>query len=292
MDAVIAYVDGNDPLWRQDYALAVGGQALTKRYRDWGTLPFLMRGIARHLPFVDRVFLVVSRESQVPDWVNREQVRVVLHADIIPDGFLPTFNSTTIEMFLHRIPGLSERFLYFNDDIFPLMDMAETDFFPDGRPATGFVRHWLAGDLYKQQSRSAYRLARAALGLPASRSFLRVQHTCSPMLRSVNEEAFARISEQLPALLTPLREARNPNQYFYLDYALLSGRATDRRLSNRHLSLAAMTQERLTKAIVSPDRQLICINDVEMPLARFLSLRAAMVAAFSAHFPEPSVYER
>ena len=292
MDAVIAYVNGADPLWEQDYRATIGQPALAKRYRDWGTLPFLLRGIERHLPFVDRVFLVVSRESQVPAWADRNHLHIVLHADIIPADYLPTFNSTTLELFLHRIPGLSERFLYFNDDMFPVMDASESDFFPDGRPAIGFSRHLLARGLYKRQTKNADRLARQALGLRPGLIFLRPQHTCSPMLRSVCKEAFARVSAQLPALLTSLRDVRNVNQYLFLDYALLSGRGLARKLSNRHVSMAATTPDRLAKAIVSPNRKLVCINDVEMPPERYEALRAAMLAAFSEHFPSKSVYER
>ncbi|MBR0111947.1 MAG: hypothetical protein IJM00_06875, partial [Bacteroidales bacterium] len=117
MDAVITYVNGNDPLWRQDYASVVGGTALTKRYRDFGTLQYLLRGIAKHMPFIRNVYLVVARESQVPAWIDPAQVHVVLHRDILPAAALPTFNSTAIEMFLHRIPGLDEEYLYFNDDM-------------------------------------------------------------------------------------------------------------------------------------------------------------------------------
>lgn len=292
MDAVIAYVNGADPLWQQDYLAAIHQPALTKRYRDWGTLPFLLRGIERHLPFVDRVFLVVSRESQVPDWVDRNRLQVVLHADIIPAAYLPTFTSTTIELFLHRIPGLSERFLYFNDDMFPVRDVTEADFFPGGRPAIGFSRHLWAGNLYKRQTRNADRMARSALGLRPGIFFLRPQHSCSPMLRSVSAEAFRRLEPQLLATITPLRDARNVNQYLFLDYTLLSGRGMARRFSNQHISLAATTPGKLAEAIVSPARAMICINDVEMPPQRFRVLRAAMLAAFSEHFPTKSVYER
>jgi hypothetical protein len=292
MDAVIAYVDGADLLWQQDYLAAVREPALTKRYRDWGTLPFLLRGIERHLPFVDRVFLVVSRESQVPAWADCSRLQVVLHADIIPAVYLPTFTSTTIELFLYRIPGLSERFLYFNDDMFPVRDAVEADFFPDGRPAMGFSRHLWAGNLYKRQTRNADRLARAALGLRPGFFFLRPQHTCSPMLRSVSEEVFRRLESPLRETITPLRDERNVNQYLFLDYALLSGRGVTRRISNQHISMAAITPERLKKAIVSPSRTMVCINDVEMSPERYETLRAAMLAAFSEHFPTKSVYER
>ena len=292
MDAVITYVNGQDPLWQQDFLRAAGHTAPAKRYRDWGTLPYLLRGLERHLPFLENVFLVVSRESQVPAWVNRETVRVVLHADILPAERLPTFNSTTIELCLHRIAGLSERFLYFNDDFFPVMDIAPEDFFPEGRPAIGFSRHLLARGLYKQQTRNACAFARRALGLPARRWFLRPQHTVSPMLRSVCEELFAREAPRLLATATPLRAACNLNQYVYLDYALLSGRGLSRRLSNRHLSLATATPAQLAAAIVAPSRKLVCINDVEMSPARYALLHEALHTAFAHRFPEQSRYEQ
>lgn len=292
MDAVITYVDGNDPLWQQDYRTVTRQPALSKRYRDWGTLPFLLRGIQRHMPFIERVFLVVARESQVPAWVDRTRLHVVLHADIIPAAFLPTFNSTTIEMFLHRIPGLAEEYLYFNDDMFPVKDAVPADFFPEGIPTIGFSRHLLAGNLYKQQTRRSDHLARAALGLRSGLFFLRPQHTCSPMLRSACEKAFAQVASQILASLTPLRAPQNPNQYLFLDYLYLSGQARARRIANRHLSLASATSAGLAEAIVSPGQQLVCINDVEMSESRFQTLRTAMLEAFAAHFPEKSVYER
>ena len=112
------------------------------------------------------------------------------------------------------------------------------------------------------------------------------------MLRSVSEEAFRRLEPQLLATITPLRDVRNVNQYLFLDYTLLSGRGMARRISNQHISLAAVTPEQLAKAIVSPVRTMICINDVEMPPQRYQALRTAMLAAFSEHFPSKSVYER
>ena len=129
MDAVITYVDGLDPIWQAEYASAVGGEILAKRYRDWGTLRYLLRGIEKHIPSVENVYLLVSGISQVPAWIDKDQVRVVLHKEIIPEVFLPTFNSTTIEMFMHRIPGLDEQFIYFNDDMFPVLDCSPEDFF-------------------------------------------------------------------------------------------------------------------------------------------------------------------
>ena len=69
-----------------------------------------------------------------PSWLNvaNEKIVVVKHEDFIPKEYLPTFNSHTIELNLHRIKGLSEYFIYFNDDTFILDKLQEKDFFKNG----------------------------------------------------------------------------------------------------------------------------------------------------------------
>jgi len=291
MDAVITFVDGSDPLWREDFRRMLDVPVLEKRYRDWGLLRFLFRGIEMHLPFVRKVFLVVARDSQVPAWVDREQVNVVLHGQIIPPEYLPTFNSCTIEMFLHRIPGLDERYLYFNDDMFPMTDCTEEDFFPEGHPAMGFARcHW-DRSLFKRQCLNSDRLARRAAGVEAGKGFLRPEHICSPMLRSACETAFAAVEPEINGSLSPLREMKNVNQYFFLDYMLFSGIALDRRIPKRHFSLAAASANRICSFLEQPDRKMVCINDVKMSTERFQAVRRKILLAFERHFPQRSRFE-
>ena len=110
MDIVITYVDGNDPVWKQDYEKYTNVPVMEKRFRDWGTLKYLLRGIEVNMPFIRNVYLVVSHDSQVPQWADRANLKIVLHKDIIPAEYLPTFNSTTIEMFL-QAPHLREIWL-------------------------------------------------------------------------------------------------------------------------------------------------------------------------------------
>ena len=188
MDAVITYVNGLDPLWQDEYASVVGGEILQKRFRDWGNQPYLLRGIRRHMPYINNVYLVVSGERQVPEWVKDSDMKVVLHRDIIPAEYLPTFNCNTIELFLHRIPGIDEQFLNFNDDMFPVRDSKAEDFFRDGKPVTGFSRNLVAGNLFKKMARNTDRKVREALGMPASAFFIRPQHTVYPMLKSACQE--------------------------------------------------------------------------------------------------------
>lgn len=291
MDAVITFVDGSDPLWREDFRRMLDVPVLEKRYRDWGLLRFLFRGIEMHLPFVRKVFLVVARDSQVPAWLDREQVNVVLHGQIIPPEYLPTFNSCTIEMFLHRIPGLDERYLYFNDDMFPMTDCTEEDFFPEGHPAMGFARCRWDRSLFKRQCLNSDRLARRAAGVEAGKGFLRPEHICSPMLRSACETAFAAVEPEINGSLSPLREMKNVNQYFFLDYMLFSGIALDRRIPKRHFSLAAASANRICSFLEQPDRKMVCINDVKMSTERFQAVRRKILLAFERHFPQRSRFE-
>ena len=291
MDAVITYVDGRDPLWRADYEKFVGKPLLEKRFRDWGTLKFLLRGIESCMPFVRNVFLVVSSDSQVPDWADVGNLRVVRHRDIIPEELLPVFNSCAIEMFLHRIPGLAEEFLYFNDDMFPLLPCESTDFFRDGRGVIGISHHLLSRNMYKDQCRAASDLARKALGMRKSLIFVRPQHICSPMLLSSSKMAFKILEKDILSRVSRLRASENPNQYLFVDYMYFSGKLIPERVSNKHISQRVWSGAKIADYIINPKTKFACINDVEMPDEEYLSMRDAIIKAFEKRFPNKSRFE-
>ncbi len=291
MDAVITYVNGLDPLWQADYCAAMNVPILEKRFRDWGTLRFLLRGIEANMPFVERVFLVVSRESQVPSWVNRDTVRVVLHEEIVPSAVLPVFNSNPIELHLHRIAGLGERYLYFNDDMFPMNPCCEEDFYCDGRPAMNFATHVAHFNSFMSICRNSDRLALKALGRRAGLTFKRPQHICSPMLRSACEEVYSLVSEEILRSLTRVRTRENVTQYLFLDYLFHSGRAISRRIPAKMFSLATNSPAKISAAILGTKLKLICINDVRIAPERFEAIRDVLHAAFSEKFPAKSRFE-
>ncbi|MBO6045145.1 MAG: hypothetical protein J6P69_04755 [Bacteroidales bacterium] len=291
MDAVITYVNGNDPVWREAYRSRLGDGINGKHFRDWGTLKYLLRGIETHLPFIRNVFLVVSGGTQVPEWADRENLKIVLHSDIIPGEFLPVFNSTAIEMFLHRIPGLEEEFLYFNDDIFPLRDCRPEDFFREGRAAVSFHRHVFVTGMYKRHCRNCDRLAREAAGLGPSALFRRPQHSCTPLLRSVCEEISSKEAERIAASVSPVRRDYNFNYYLFSDYAFYTGRTFENRVSNKHFSTAVASPDRVCSFIGSPTADFACINDVNMSDERFLVFRDRLLEAFGKAFPSKSRFE-
>jgi len=141
VDVVYTWVDGSDPVLAAKRAahLPPGERYDALRqgenlYRDNDELRYSLRSLDRYAPWVRRVFIVT--DGQRPAWLaDHSRVRVVDHTEIIPAEYLPTFSSRVIEAFLHRIPDLGERYIYFNDDFFLSAPCSPGDFFtPNGLP--------------------------------------------------------------------------------------------------------------------------------------------------------------
>jgi len=160
IDAVYTWVDASDLQWRRqlEHALDLAGSAIdgvdsrTRRYRSHDELRYSLRSLERFAPWVRKIFLVTA--GQQPPWLRSHtgRLEMVRHEDIFPDpGVLPTFNSHAIEVNLHRIPGLSRRFLYLNDDLFLGQPCSHTDFLQDEATVTYFERIRLDTDLQQEQ---------------------------------------------------------------------------------------------------------------------------------------------
>ena len=292
MDVVITYVNGLDPVWQADYQRHTNVPILEKRFRDWGTLKYLFRGIAQNMPFVRKVHLVVSGESQVPEWINRDEVNVVLHKDIIPSEYLPTFNSNTIEMHLHRIEGLDEEFIYFNDDLFPMLPIEPTDFFRDGRGVIAMSQHIFALDMFKKICRNSDSLVRKALGMRKGLCFLRPQHTCVPMLRSENEWLYNKMKSDILSSLSQTRSSRNVTQYIFTNSLYLKGFIINERQSKKHFSVAVAGEAKIRDFISRPTRKLMCINDVKLTDERYNAMREMIHVEMNKRFTQTTKYEK
>lgn len=140
IDFVVLWVDSSDPSWRMACSerQQSGGSSLDEpcRYRNWDLLRFWFRGVERYAPWVRKIHFVVSAQSQIPTWLNvhADKLDIVLHRDFIPGEYLPTFSTRPIELNLHRIAGLADRFVYFNDDMFLVKPTRPADFFHDDLP--------------------------------------------------------------------------------------------------------------------------------------------------------------
>jgi hypothetical protein len=145
MDLVYFWVDSTDPAWqaKKNEALKATGPHTSSppaRFRNHDELKYSLRSVAKHAPFIRNIYIITNQQR--PTWLNSETrgLFVVDHKDIFPDSScLPCFSSNAIETVMHRICGLSEFFLYANDDMFFLNDVSAEDFLPgNGKMLVGF----------------------------------------------------------------------------------------------------------------------------------------------------------
>ena len=139
IDIVLPWVDNEDPDWQAAYhqwlpANTEGLDVSEPRYRNWHLLRYWFRGVEQFAPWVRKIHFVTN--GQLPSWLNTEhpKLHIVRHSDILPADALPCFSSHPLELNMHRIEGLAEHFVYFNDDIFLTAPTVPTDFFHGDLP--------------------------------------------------------------------------------------------------------------------------------------------------------------
>ena len=129
IDVVYLWVDGADPHWQahRQKALSTDPQRrhetmgrygdVQGRYRDNGELRFNLRALEKFFPEHGHIYIIT--DGQTPAWLKAcDGLTLIDHRDLLPAEALPVFDSGHIESYLHHIPGLSERFIYLNDDVF------------------------------------------------------------------------------------------------------------------------------------------------------------------------------
>lgn len=142
IDFVLPWVDGSDKAWislkrKYENPAAMSHYDLDAnadcRYRDYGLLKYWFRSVERFAPWVNCVYFVTC--GQKPAWLDESNPKLCLvnHDAYIPADYLPTFQSNTIELNLHHIADLSEKFVLFNDDMFLLRSVKPEYFFKNGR---------------------------------------------------------------------------------------------------------------------------------------------------------------
>ncbi|MET9960759.1 Stealth CR1 domain-containing protein [Streptomyces sp. NPDC006326] len=309
VDAVITWVDAADPAWRRrrDRAAAAGSATgadvdhADNRYRDRGELRSCLRSIAAHAPWIRHLFLVT--DDQTPPWLATEHPRltVVDHRELFADpAALPVFNSHAIESQLHRIPGLAEHFLYFNDDIFLGRPQRPQHYFlSSGLPKVFHDRRAVApsapcaeDDVFTASQKATRQAVEEAVG----RTYPHIlAHTPYALSRSL----FTHVEERLPGRLgatsrSVFRSAADLAPVTLAAHlALADGRAVEGELRHVYVSTSraeAIEQLRGLAAERRADAFCLADDDAGGDLGPQEQQRA--VAAFlEAYFPVPSPYE-
>lgn len=153
IDLVYLWVDGNDPAWQTKRNAFIGRTEENSsinckgRYANNDELKYSLRSIEMYAPWIRNIFIVT--DNQVPEWLDlsNPKIKVVDHTEILPSESLPCFNSSLIEHFICKISGLSEYFLFANDDMFINKPVYPHTFFAeDGLPiirlTNSLLRDW------------------------------------------------------------------------------------------------------------------------------------------------------
>lgn len=218
IDAVVTWVDGADPAHREKRARHGGGAAAAAveetRFASSGEVYFAVRSLLRFCPFVRRIHVVTDGQHPAPlDPIlagpEGGRIRVVDHREIFGEhaDLLPVFSSRSIETMIHRVPGLAERFLYLNDDIFVGRAMRPGDYFDGDRPVlrgrmTRFpapLLTWAKARIRSDRPGYAAAQRAAARSLGRRRDYLMLEHMPHALRRDTLAAFYAGRPEALRA---------------------------------------------------------------------------------------------
>jgi len=332
IDFVIAWVDGQDPLWRKEKERYLSEDQPRKRsldqgeyrYRDWNLLRFWFRGVEKYAPWVRNIYFVTC--GHIPQWLNTNhpKLRIVKHEDYIPKEYLPTFNSHTIELNFHRITGLAEQFVYFNDDMYITRNVRPEDFFQGGLPkdvfgldaiycAKGSAGSYNCNDLavindyfdkrkqFRENFRKWFCLCYGVRNLYQTVVLLPwrwfpgfyYQHLPSNFLKSTLEKVWMAAEEKLhETSLNKFRTGDQVNQWLFKYWQLANGTFVPQDVRKGHcFHIRDKNVNEVCDAIRKKRYELICINDTDQT-TDFEKKKEEIRLAFEAVLPEKSKYER
>jgi len=325
IDFVIPWVDGNDPEWqkeKQKYDTTQGDKK-DIRFRDWENLQYWFRGVEKFAPWVNKIYFVTW--GHLPKWLNTNhpKLNVVNHSDFLKRENLPVFNSCAIEINLHRIPGLSEKFVYFNDDTFLIDHVKEKDFFKKGLPRdeaipnptpsvsrigvgcaisnnmevinTKFNKRssmsknifkWFH-PLYKHKNIASLCL----LPWPKFASFA-TTHLPLAYLKSTFQEVWEHEEQILSETSkSKFRNKNDVNQWIMRYWQLASGNFIPRNISFGKSYMLEDNNEIALSAIKKQKFKMICLNDT-VKIKNSKNVKNSIIDAFQEILPNKSLYEK
>lgn len=293
VDLVVPFVNNREKVWlktHEEYCSKHKKDGLctetqSVRFDDLGFFRFMLEGVKKFMPFIRKVHLIVSNIEQVPSYVDTTKINIVLHKDIIPPKFLPTFNSTTIEMFIHNIPDLTEHFIYSNDDMFPVGMLSKEDFFTkDGKIKMSFT------ELELGNSTSSFRKVCFNNQLYVCNSFgfkcegdkfIKPKHTMTPMLKSHVELVRNKDKKTIEDNISAFRTTKQHNQYIFPIYEILTNNCVESPIDFSYIDFSE-GKDKIIEEILNKNRQIVCINDVETKERRQIVLhKIEIVNAFN-----------
>src|SRR5699024_7947863 len=294
IDFILCWVDDSDPEWQREkryYSPSKQVDNRKIRYRDWDLLHYWFRGVEKFAPWVNKIHFVTY--GHIPKWLNtcHPKLNIVRHEDYIPKEFLPTFSARPIEINLHRIKGLAEQFVYFNDDMYLINNVSEDYFFSKGKPrdvaaldiinspdyihsnakfnSTYIInkhfnkRKSIIDNFFKWYNfKNLKTLIRSTLLFPWSvfPGFY-TPHLPNSFLKSTFEEVWEKEKDILEQTSQhKFRETTDVTQYLFKFWQLASGNFATHK-SNGELFNIGINQNEILEAVRKQKYSIVCLND-------------------------------
>ena len=330
IDFVIPWVDGSDPAWRKEKYKYMGidePDAGADRYRDMGILKYWFRAVEAYAPWVNQVHFITW--GHLPEWLNtaHPKLHLVNHKDYIPEEYLPTFNSRPIELNFHRIPGLSEHFVYFNDDMLLNSPVSPDFFFRSGMPCDFLLckhiyfestndvfAHVITNDVMEINRHHSYigtflrhpgkvvnitygvgECLKNLLKLGNLHRFVGFQNSHLPA--AYRKQTFVDVWNAMPELMhrvsgNRFRTPFDVNQYVFRYWQLASGQFCPVSPASRGTFLSIAEQyDRIEAVLKDPAVRTVCINDTPYNVD-FQQVMTRITAALEQKFPHKSSFEK
>lgn len=308
IDIVFSWVDGSSPEYvaarrSQQQGVVLGeGDDHEARFRQINELKYALRSVYMFAPWIRRIF--IATDSPAPAWLaDHPSVTIVRSEEFFSDpSVLPTHNSQAVECQLHHIEGLSEHFLYSNDDMFFGRPVGPDMFFTPGG-ITKFIeaetRIGLGENAAERSGfENAARVNRKLLWNRFGRITTRhLEHTAAPLRRSL----VAQMEEEFPeefrkTAASRFRAADNVSvtNSFYHYYALLTGRAVTQTAAKVRYVDTTMRSglKYLPKLLAKRNKDFFCLNDGSFPEVG-ADERAEVVTNFlERYFPIKAPWEK
>lgn len=326
IDIVIPWVDGGDPEWQKTFKEFTPNPELSdskfERYRDWDLLKYWFRGVEQYAPWVRKIHFITC--GQTPDWLNPEhpQLNLVNHSDYIDQANLPVFSANPIELPIHKIQGLADHFIYFNDDFFLIDSVEKSDFFTGGLPNDAAIMNPVAGgdtmmlhiavnniDIINRNfnKKSVIRNSLRKWFSPSYKGGLYRNlvllpwpnfpgfidhHLPQPFLKKTFETVWSKDERALTSTMnSKFRSVSDVNQYLFRYWQLCNGDFHPFELSKlgRYFDISDETITEIYSHIVTGATKVIIVNDGEVK--DFESTKENLIQAFQKRLPRKSSFE-
>ncbi|MCU1545828.1 MAG: sugar phosphotransferase [Homoserinimonas sp.] len=308
IDIVFSWVDGAAVEWqriraRRMESYVIGeGDGSEARFRQLDELKYALRSVNLFAPWIRNIYIVT--DSDRPAWLAEHPRVTVLSSEqfFTNQEDLPTHNSHAVESQLHNIPGISEHFLYSNDDMFFGRPVAPGMFYSSGgvskfieaetRIGTGESN--IARSGFENAARVNRRLLKERFGKLITRH---LEHAATPLRKSILQELerefpedFARTSASAFRQATDVSVTNSLYHY----YALMSGRAviqTDARVKYVDTT-ATKGLKHMRRLLQRRSHDFFCLNDGSFPELSVEERASAVKSFLQEYFPIAAPWEK